>query len=76
MLSAALGLGAGAFGSAAQANPHSSKGAVLQLPLQYSKREMELLRAGGSPYCNRKPWAFRGKNRSQRNRLATAFCNF
>ena len=71
MLTAALGVGFG--GSPSVANPHAGKGAILQLPRQYSKREIELLKAGGSPYRTRNPWPFRGKNRAQRQRLSAGF---
>lgn len=76
MLTAAIGLGAGAFGAAQQANPHASKGAILHFPQAASKRQIEMLRAGRSGGHNRKPWPYRGKNRSQRQRMAEAFFNF
>ena len=71
MLTAALGVGLG--GQVAASNPHAGKGAILQLPRQYSKRDLELLKAGGSPYRNRNPWPYRGKNRAQRQRLSAGF---
>lgn len=69
MLTAALGVG---FGGAAS-NRDASKSITLQLPRQYSKRELELLKEGGSAYRTRNPWPYRGKNRAQRQRLSAGF---
>ena len=71
----AIGLG-GIHSPQAQGQFTGSKSAILQMPQATSKRQLELIRAGGSPYRSRKPWPYRGKNRAQRQRLAAAFGNF
>ena len=65
---------AGLFSGPIHGKPLALNAGTVETQRQSSRR---LMLAGGiAKSRGRKPWAFRGKNRAQRNRLATAFCNF